>query len=545
MTTPNPNTLLLPKPQHVAAGDGAFRLTRTTTLVAASSELLAPLGLFAGRLRTGTGIALPSPVVGGEAPGGVLAEVDPDHPAFVGITPSRGVVPSGEDHGTERHVLEVSPEGIRVTGASPAGVHRGLTTLAALAESAPAEAGAVELSAVHVTDGPALAWRGLSLDVVRTVFSADEVRRVIDLLDRYKFNVLHLHLTDDQGWRLETPSRPALTANAEPGTFFTRSQYADLVAYAAARFITVVPEIDMPGHSRVAIAACHGLSDGEVAPAPASLEELLAQVHDGSFAPVWLDPERAEVRSFVRDVLADLAAVTPGRYLHIGGDEAFGMPAEAHAAFVTYARGVVRKLGKEPVGWQETVRAEGGPGELVQFWIDDNMPLDPENPFLAALPPVLVAQLTETFAEAAGDADRLRASRARVIVSRTGNAYLDRPYAEVARDAEAESRRQRLGLPTYPPVTLEDAYTAPIPGIDTDEGYEVVGFEAAVWCETVTDIDDLTFLLLPRLPGMAERAWTPGSGQNWPEYRRRLAAQAPAWRRHGLMWFPAPSVDWH
>lgn len=127
-------------------------------------------------------------------------------------------------------------------------------------------------------------------------------------------------------------------------------------------------------------------------------------------------------------------------------------------------------------------------------------------------------------------------------MSRSDVAYLDAPYAEPSTDPEVEARRYRLGLPTYPAVTIEHAATAPIPGFDTDDQLDLVGFEAAIWCETVQSFDDLTFLLLPRLPLLAQRAWDAGPARTWEDLRPRLAAQEPLWRRDGLTFFAAPSA---
>ncbi|GAA1392985.1 family 20 glycosylhydrolase [Kitasatospora putterlickiae] len=534
---------ILPVPRSVTRGEGTFVLRPGTPVVVATEDLLGPAALFVERLAAETGLELGRPRTGTAGPGAVLLTVDAAHPGVTAVPVARGLSALGDDLGAERHTLTVGPEGVRVTGASPTGVHRGLGTLVALAEQLPATAAGVELPAIDAADGPALAWRGLSLDVVRTAFSAAEVRRVIDLLDRYKLNVLHLHLTDDQAWRLEITARPELTRDMDPEDYFTQARYRELVAYAAARFITVVPEIDMPGHSTAAITACPELTSQDTASLPRSAEERLARFLAGDFRPMWLEPGRPEVWSFVDDVLAEVAALTPGRFVHIGGDEAFGMPAGDHQDFVARVRERVRAHGKEPIGWQETVRAPGAPGEVVQLWIDPELAPDPAHPVLSMLPPQVVGLILESERESAADALRMGEQRATVVLSARGRAYLDRRYAEAV-DGAAEERRLRLGHPVYPPHTVRDACTAPITGIDDDPGFAVAGFEAAVWCESVDDADDLSFLLLPRLPGLAERAWTAGPARDWEDLRARLAAQAPAWRRHGHTWFPAPSVDW-
>ncbi|WP_405680328.1 family 20 glycosylhydrolase [Streptomyces sp. NBC_01238] len=159
------------------------------------------------------------------------------------------------------------------------------------------------------------------------------------------------------------------------------------------------------------------------------------------------------------------------------------------------------------------------------------------------LPPQVVDMFLAAFQEAVEDTDRMGEQRARVVISTRVRAYLDRPYADAVA-GEAEERRRRLGRPGYPPLTIRESCTAPITGIDDGPGFDVAGFETTIWCETVNDSDDLSFLLLPRLPGLAERAWTAGPARNWEDLRARLAARASAWRRHGHTWFPEPSIDW-
>ncbi|MCX4791002.1 family 20 glycosylhydrolase [Streptomyces sp. NBC_01221] len=158
-------------------------------------------------------------------------------------------------------------------------------------------------------------------------------------------------------------SRPELTRDAPPGSFFTQARYRNLVDSAAARFITVVPEIDMPGHSTAAIAVCPELTSQETSALAQSSEEMLAKLIAGEIRPLRLEPGRAEVWRFVDDVIAEVAALTPVRFIHVGGDGAFGMPAKDHGDFVARARELVRAHGKEPMGWQETARVPAEPAK--------------------------------------------------------------------------------------------------------------------------------------------------------------------------------------
>ncbi|MFJ4167577.1 family 20 glycosylhydrolase [Microbacterium sp. NPDC089698] len=538
----HPAALLLPAPRLAEERDGILSLSDGAPVTVASPDLLPLADLLVESLHAATGVRPSAPRTGASAPGGIHLLVEPSDEGIAAIPPARGVSPDGSPLDTERFSVLVDPDGAGLVGSGAAGLHHATTVFRALAEQSPRQGSALSIPAVRILDGPALAWRGLSFDVVRNAFSRAEVLRVIDLLERYRMNVLHLHLTDEQGWRLEIPSRPALTP---PGTpYFSEEDFSAIVAHASARHITVVPEIDMPGHSGAAIAAYPELSPTGIAqPVIADPMEATARMAAEDFAPQFLDPRKDEVWAFVDEVIGAVAARTPGPYLHIGGDEAFGMPQELHDAFVTRTREIVRAHGKEPVGWQETVRSAAEPGELVQLWIgEDPLPDAGENPFFRMLPPRLIDMLATTFGEAGGDPRRMIAQRARVIMSRTDVAYLDAPYAEPSAEPEEEALRSRLGLPTYPAVTIESVATARIPGFDEDSDLDIIGFEAAIWCETVQSFDDLTFLLLPRLPALAQRAWDAGPARPWEDLRPRLAAQEPLWRRDGLAFFAAPSV---
>jgi hexosaminidase len=199
-----------------------------------------------------------------------------------------------------------------------------------------------------IADGPRYAWRGLSLDVARTFFDVAAVKRVIDLLSLYKFNVLHLHLTDDQGWRIEIPELPRLAEiggsralGDRPGGFYSVAQFEDIVAYAAERYVTVVPEVDMPGHCAAALLAYPALASAPGGPAAGAN---------------LLNPDDPDVAAFVRTVVGSLAAMAPGTYLHIGGDEAFGMAPDAYDRFLDMSRAAARSVGKIPVMWEDAAR---------------------------------------------------------------------------------------------------------------------------------------------------------------------------------------------
>jgi len=453
---------------------------------------------------------------------------------------ARGLSPTG-DPVDERSRLVIGDDRVTVTAASVAGIRHALTTLRQLLSTSPRsqQGDGVLLAAAEILDAPRIAWRGLSLDVVRCFVALDEVRRIVDLLALYKLNVLHLHLSDDQGWRLEIPHRPALTevggrraARGRPGGWYSVEDVASLCRYAADRGVTIVPEIDMPGHSAAAIRALP-----ELAPDGGSL----------------LLPDRDGVLDFAADVVHALAAAAPGPFVHVGGDEAWGMDHDAYARFVDEVRRMVAATGKRMITWQEGARSDIGPDDIVQHWmrfdpaleaaIDAGEVADEHLPAETTMPREMVAAMIDMFRTGRRDLGRALERGAQVILSPADRLYLDKPYAEPATDPAHEERRGRVGLRVYTPATIEESFdwdpADTIPGgLD-----HVVGVEAAVWCETVETMEDLEFLLLPRLPGVAERAWSP-SGSTWPEYRVRLGAQSRTWRRDGWTWCSSSLVDW-
>src|SRR6185295_11809634 len=210
------------------------------------------------------------------------------------------------------------------------------------------------------------------LDVARHFFTADEIYQYIDLLALYKLNRLHLHLADDQGWRIEIKSRPNLTARGSltavgggPGGFYTQAQYADIVAYAAERLITIVPEIDMPGHTNAALASYAELNcDG-----------VLRQPYTGidvGFSSLCVD--KPATYAFIDDVVREIAAITPGAYFHVGGDEVKTLKPEQYVRFIERMQEILQAHGKQMIGWDEVAPARLLPTTLVQHWRPDGAP---------------------------------------------------------------------------------------------------------------------------------------------------------------------------
>jgi hexosaminidase len=534
---------VIPAPAHLTLSDNTFNLNSLSGVAVESPELaelaarfVADVELDCGLALTGdTGITLTLESVVATAAG----------PQANGVPAAAGVRADG-DPVDERHCLEITAEGIRIWGPTPEAVYRGLTSLRQLI-SAHLQDGTAVLSAARIVDGPRFAWRGLSLDVVRTFHGPDEVRRIIDMLSLYKLNVLHLHLTDDQGWRVEVPSRPLLTevgaAGAigdRPGGYYTQAELAELIAYAADRFVTVVPEIDMPGHTSAVFKAYPALGPDEIRSVDLGNGDSL-QLNN-------LDPGRDETWAFVEDVLDAVISQFPrSGYVHIGGDETWGMSDEDHVAFVEKAAALVRARGKKVVGWQEIARADLEPADVVQYWLDLDVDSMVRNPDLPTPPEDLLPILVEGLRKAKYDAPKALEQGTKLIISPVTWLYFDRPHADSSSDPDQEEARKHLGLEFYGAASIEHCVSwdpvESLPGIDSAD--QVAGVEAAIWCESITTSEDLELMLLPRLPGAAEKGWSHETVTDWPTYAERLGRQSPTWRNRTWTWLQSTNVNWH
>jgi hexosaminidase len=401
---------------------------------------------------------------------------------------------------SEAYRLEITATGVTLAGGSAQGVFWGVQTLRQFGAVLPG--GVIE-------DRPRYAYRGAMLDLARHFFTADEVKAHVDLLVQFKINYLHLHLTDDQGWRLEIPGWPRLTeVSGGPGTgvdgagagYLTCAEYADVVDYAAGRFVTIVPEIDMPGHvNAVHVAYPELTADGQpVAP------RTDAEVGYSSLAA-----GKEETYAFVETVLKTVADLTPGPYLHIGGDECLSTPPEDYRTFLDRVLPIPGRFGKTVIGWHEIAAADLPEDAIVQYW----------------------------RIEAADDAvARAAAAGRKVIVSPADRTYLDMKY-----DAGT-----RLGLDWAGHVSIERAYdwdpAERLPGVGEES---ILGVEAPLWSETLRSVDDVRHLTFPRLPAVAELAWSPRESRDWESFRARLAAFGPRWEAAGISFHRSPEIDWH
>ncbi len=553
---------VIPAPFQFAVASGpGFAFPPGTAIRYADSGLTAVVERFCAQLTRRTGVRL-APVLGAAADGPSVTIELRAAGALDELPGPAGLSAAGGDPADERYSLLIDAGRVVLRAAEPAGVARGLTTLLQLAATAPAtDAGEVRVPAARILDAPRYAWRGLSLDVARTFFTVGEIRRVIDLLEFYKLNVLHLHLTDDQAWRL--PMGRAATASVTAGSpppgddFYSEDDLRALAAYAAGRFVTIVPEIDTPGHATALMRLHPELNTGR--------NEVDYEVLPGHPRhAVWLDPELPATFELMEQVLAGVAAIFPGPYLHIGADEPRGMPDEAYTSYVRRLRRLVRALGRRPLGWQEAARAGLRPDDVIQFWLT-GFDLPPH------VKPHIRAQVEAELALASRDVEAAVSVPVPVIVSPLPYCYLDVPYAEppssgaaladaglagagLAGSALAGSalghaaqadRLSRLGLRVYAPRTVAESFGwDPGEALGPGRAGQVAGVEAAIWAEAITGFDDLSFLLLPRLPGVADKAWSAPPSGPWPAHRDRLARHGRLWAQDDLTYFRASTVNW-
>jgi len=427
-----------------------------------------------------------------------------------GASPASGVIrleigSTDADRADEAYGLTIAASGVRIVSSTPAGVFYGTQTLRQLlpysVELRGARPHALSLPTGQVVDRPRFAWRGAMLDVARHFFGPADVKRYIDLLALYKINHLHLHLSDDQGWRIEISAWPNLTTHGGStavgggaGGFYTKKDYADLVAYARDRFITIVPEIDMPSHINAALASYPELNCNGTAP------PLYTGIEVG-FSAFCVDKDITY--KFIDDVVGEIAAMTPAPYFHIGGDEVKTLTPEQYARFIERVQKIVAAHGKTVIGWDEIFHSTLLPSTIVQYW-----------------------RPTASITPAPGT---------KLILSPANKIYLDMKY-----DDATVLGLKWAGLVDVP-VTYEWDPATLLPKVPEPA---ILGVEAPIWSETLVTMADAEFMAFPRLAAAAEVAWSTQAARQWPEFRTRLAAQAPRWSALGINAYWWPKLDW-
>jgi hexosaminidase len=513
---------VVPAPAEVASRAGSFTLKDGAPIaVSRDAEVRRIATYLRDLLRDSLGLKLAVRVrTPGPVPDGAVAlRLDPAAP---GDSP-------------ESYQLDVSPRHVVVSARSAAGLFYGAVTLWQLCGTPAREGtgagapagGQVRIPALHLSDAPRFRWRGLMLDSVRHFQSADFILRYIDWMALHKLNVLGWHLTDDQGWRLEIKRYPRLTSvgawrvpageaaqrDIDPATgrprlyggFYSQADVRRIVAHAATRHVTIVPEIDMPGHTTAAIVAYPEL--GAADPAPAAVPS------DWGIYPNVLNPDESTF-AFLENVLAEVMRLFPGRYLHVGGDEVvtdqwrdsarvgsrmreLGVPDAQHlqAYFTARIGRYLAAHGRRLVGWDEILESGAPPDAVVMSW--------------------------------RGTAGALAAAAAGhdTVLSPAPVLYLD--------------NRQGSG-PDEPPgrgtvVTLEDVYRFdPLPGELAARAGQVLGLEGDLWTEHVRTEEQAQEMTWPRAAAVAELGWSPRTRLDWDDFARRLPAEFARLRTLGV-----------
>jgi hexosaminidase len=487
-------TSILPIPALAQFTAQTFTLRPDSKIVMTgdSAEVFWVASFLAARLRPATGFELPVRMQSRPESGDVLLEVA-EAPGL----------------GEEGYELSATPETVTLRAAGNAGLFYAAQTLRQMfppeIESGLEQPGlAWTVQCGQIRDVPRYAWRGMMLDVGRHFFPPSTVKRLIDLLAYHKINVLHLHLSDDQGWRIMIESWPWLAlhggstaTNGDPGGFYTQDDYRDIVAYASQRYITVVPEIDMPGHTNAALASYEELNENGVAP------NLYTGIRVG-FSSLAVHKEITY--QFVDDVVREIAALTPGSYFHIGGDETLSTTEEDYKYFIERVQAIVARHGKRMIGWEEVGKTRLEPGALVQHWWNK-----------------------EVTARAATQG-------AKIIASPAGRTYLDIKYHD----------HTTLGQNWTGAFTeVRDSYEwDPSDSIEGVPDESILGIEAALWTETIFTEGNLEFMVFPRLCGCAEIGWSPREGRDWESYRQRLASHGKRLAKMGVQFYRSEQVDW-
>ncbi|GBF21073.1 MULTISPECIES: family 20 glycosylhydrolase [Arenibacter] len=354
-----------------------------------------------------------------------------------------------------------------------------------------------------IIDNPNFEYRGSMLDVARHFFSVEDVKKYIDILAYYKINTLHLHLTDDQGWRIEIKSWPKLTeiggsseVGGGPSGFYTQEEYKDIVAYAAKHFITIVPEVDMPGHTNAASVAYPILNGNGKTP----------KIYTGTEVGFsTFDANKDTVYAFIDDVVREISAITPGPYFHAGGDESHVTKKKDFIHFVSKVDKIVKKYGKKMIGWDEIVHADIDTSAIAQFWANE------ENAKLAV------------------------EKGLKVILSPGKKAYLDMKYDTLS--------KYGLNWAGLIPVDTGYVWTPEryVQGINKEN---ILGIEAPLWSETVSNMDEVEYLAFPRMIGYSELSWSVEENRNWDNYKVRLGNQAPYLDKMNVKYYPSELIEW-
>jgi hexosaminidase len=479
---------VIPQPVSVERGAGAFELKADTPLVWIGGDpaIERVARQLAVSLTEATGAAWQAKAL--------EKAVKPAH--AVVLTLGKG------DH-EEGYDLTITPDGVLLEARTPHGLFYGVQTLRQMLDSNP-RGESRSLPAVTIADYPRYNWRGMHLDVCRHFMSAEFVRKYIDLLAYHKYNVFHWHLTDDQGWRIEIKKYPKLTEvgawrmqdGQRYGGFYTQDEVRQIVAYAAERFITVVPEIEMPGHAKAALASYPELSCAGV---PLPVEEKW-----GVFKEVFC-AGNDETFAFLEGVLSEVLGLFPSEFIHVGGDECpkelwkecpkcqarikaekLANEEELQSYFVQRMGKFLSSRGRRLLGWDEILEGGLAPNATVMSW---------------------------------------RGNKGGIAAAQQGHDVVMSPTTHCYFDYRISSKPEHTGARyAKTPLTLPMVYSfePTPPELNAEQAKHVLGGQGNVWTEFMPDEKRVEFMVFPRACALAEVLWTPPNRRNFDDFRTRM-----------------------
>jgi hexosaminidase len=519
---------LIPRPVDIQQSDGSFILTKTSTIGFDSQEIRKIAEMLCQKLNPSTGFSFKPQL---DKAGSIQFSLSKTTVALIG---------------KEGYTLVCSPKGVVITANAPAGLFYGMQTLLQLLPKEIESKTAVDMTwtvpSVKITDYPRFGWRGIMLDVSRNFFTKDEVKQYIDEISRYKFNTFHWHLTDDNGWRIEIKTLPKLTQvgawrvarfgqfgdrsapkpgeKANVGGFYTQSDIKEIIQYAQERNVTIVPEIDVPGHSMSAIASYPELSCSK---------DTSIKVNPGSSFSEWfnngtfkmkidntLNPSDEKVYEFLDKVFTDMAALFPNPYIHVGGDECYKgfwtndpgcqalmkkmnmtHPEELQAYFMKRVESILKSKGKKLIGWDEILEGGIAPEATVMSWRGIKGGIE--------------------AAKMGHD----------VVMTPTTFAYLDYQQGE-----------QTIEPPIYAGLRLNKCYSFnPVPeGVDAKY---ILGGQGNLWTEQVVTLHHAEYMTWPRGWALAEDFWSPDASKNWSNFVERVQKLFERSEIEGINYSPA------
>ncbi len=502
---------IIPQPVEIHQSEGSYSLDKASSISFDNQESSKVAEMLAGQINQATGFSI-KPQQGNS--GSVKFILNKSEVAQLG---------------KEGYTLESAANGITITANQPAGLFYGMQSLLQLLpkeiESKTPGSVAWTVPFVKITDYPRFGWRGMMLDVSRNFFTKEEVMSFLDQIARYKFNTFHWHLSDDNGWRIEIKSLPKLTTvgawrvprygqfgnRAEPkpgeaatvGGFYTQEDIKEIVRYAQERNITIVPEIDVPGHSMAAIAAYPELSCSKDANTKVNPGSSFSEwFNDGTFKmriDNTLNPSDDKVYEFLDKVFTEMAPLFPNSYIHVGGDECYKgfwtkdagcqalmkkmkmtKPEELQAYFMKRVEGILKTKGKKMIGWDEILEGGLAPEATVMSWRGIKGGIE--------------------AAKMGHD----------VVMTPTTFAYLDYQQGE-----------QTVESPMYASLRLSKCYSYdPVPeGVDAKY---ILGGQGNLWTEQIVTLNYAEYMVWPRGWALAEDFWSPDASKNWNNFVQRV-----------------------